>query len=326
MTGRILRIASMGNLDATRQDWMSHPLIDLRAFWGSSDGLAVVAAEHYDAVVVHGGGSRTLGLAMVTAVRRAAPSSAVILMAPDPTSALTTDALRAGAQECLPVGTPADAFFAIAQRCVVRHGERRRLELDARTDPLTGLPNRHALNLALVDALKLAPSSELGLAIALVDVDHFKRINDTFGHAGGDRVLRHVATTLRASVRHTDLIARLGGDEFVCLCAHLPLSAPLSDMAKAVRTSVASALSLTSLRGARETVHVSVSIGVASYPLAGTTAAQLLAAADRAMYAAKTSGDGVRVAGTPIDLTARRRTRELEIPAHFNKQSVAEVG
>jgi diguanylate cyclase (GGDEF)-like protein len=146
---------------------------------------------------------------------------------------------------------------------------------DARTDPLTGLANLRAFR--DVADVELARSRRYGhpLSLALLDLDHFKQVNDTYGHGVGDDVLRATAQHLQEAVRCTDLVARVGGDEFVVLF-------PETD-SDAAETATRHLGSSTSLDGH----DVGFSVGLASYRDPPTSVDELLAAADRAMYARK---------------------------------------
>ncbi len=158
----------------------------------------------------------------------------------------------------------------------------------AMIDPLTKLPNRMMLNEALDKALEDALAQRAIACALFIDIDHFKRLNDSLGHELGDRVLMQVALTLRQSLRDVDIAARLGGDEFVVVLRNLP-----PDSAKAIVErylgSVYTALRNPIDLGGRTTL-ITLSIGAALYPSDAGDAAALLRAADSAMYAAKQKG------------------------------------
>lgn len=182
-----------------------------------------------------------------------------------------------------------------------RKDAERRLEAMAYTDPLTGLANRvslhHELDNRLVEASEAGSSSLL----MLLDLDRFKEVNDSLGHAAGDALLVAVAARLRAVLGDKSFIARLGGDEFAVVD---PRSA---SECEALSDSLIAAL--TAPFTVEETeVHVGVSIGVALLPRDGSTAAQLLGHADLALYQAKDEGRG-RMARFRAELTARAVTR-----------------
>jgi diguanylate cyclase (GGDEF)-like protein len=143
---------------------------------------------------------------------------------------------------------------------------------------LTGLLNRRGLDAGLAALAAAAPST---VAIALIDIDHFKSINDRHSHAVGDRVLAHVAGAIRQHARAGDLAVRLGGDEFALVLGNAGV-----DDGRRVADRLLAALSAGAADGMPE---VSVSIGVAACGPRGDFAAAL-AAADRALYAAKAGG------------------------------------
>jgi diguanylate cyclase (GGDEF)-like protein len=172
------------------------------------------------------------------------------------------------------------------------HGQVAALAL---ADPLTGLPNRRALDRALAETLAAcAPGA--APAVAMVDVDRFKQINDTISHAHGDEVLRGVAAALRSSLRAPDLVARYGGDEFVVV---LPDTAP-ADAAAALGRAAGAVAAMPS--GAASGRPVTLSVGVVG-ALPGEAAEEVLSRADAAMYAVKRAGgDAVRGPDGPAPL------------------------
>jgi diguanylate cyclase (GGDEF)-like protein len=151
----------------------------------------------------------------------------------------------------------------------------------ATTDPLTGLPNRRALDDCLQSALAAAHRHAESVSVALIDVDHFKRINDRYGHAMGDRVLVQLGHRLAADLRASDRLGRWGGEEFLLVSGHTPLPAAL-ELAERLRASVAGF-------GFGHGEPVTVSIGVAQVRQ-GDDADTLLARADEALYRAKDAG------------------------------------
>ena len=137
---------------------------------------------------------------------------------------------------------------------------------------------------ALLDALAAARRDGSMVGVLYVDVDLFKRVNDTFTHAGGDQLLRLLARRLRASLREEDVVSRVGGDEFVCVLRGL---ATPDAVHRPVESLIGAASGDYELSG--RTMRVSVSVGVAVGP-GGTDAEGLLADADAALYRAKAAG------------------------------------
>jgi diguanylate cyclase (GGDEF)-like protein len=175
--------------------------------------------------------------------------------------------------------------------------ERLRAELaeEAVRDPLTGLHNRRHLDRVLVADLARRPRTGQ-LSLLVLDVDHFKSVNDRFGHAAGDTVLTSVAATLSAAVRTGDTAARLGGEEFVLVLPGAGRDQAV-ERAEQVRRQVAAVRHV--LDG--DDVGVTVSIGVAVCPADGSDPAALLRAADQALYTAKATGRDRVVAAAPGD-------------------------
>ncbi len=157
----------------------------------------------------------------------------------------------------------------------------------AHHDQLTGLPNRTLVNSTIETAVEHAKDIAGTVAVFVVDIDHFKRINDSLGHAGGDTVLTTVAARVLASIRCADFAARLGGDEFVLVFPDMRSAANAEMRAKALLDAISRPFQV----GARE-ICVTASIGYCLYPDCTGSAEDLLRQADLAMYAAKTSGRG----------------------------------
>ncbi|MES2859062.1 MAG: diguanylate cyclase, partial [Pseudomonadota bacterium] len=152
-------------------------------------------------------------------------------------------------------------------------------------DPLTGLANRRGFALALEAAIAEAGTRGHVVAVALLDLDEFKPINDSLGHAAGDQVLQHVASRLREAVRPTDSVARLGGDEFALVLTALANPGAAEIVARKVIAQVARPMHVEG-----HGLKVTASMGISVYPLDGSDAMLLLAAADAAMYRAKRAG------------------------------------
>lgn len=162
------------------------------------------------------------------------------------------------------------------------------------TDTLTGLPNRRWLDDYLPGALARARSARKRVALLFIDLDNFKHVNDTLGHAAGDDLLRSAATCLRAGVRSSDHVVRIGGDEFTVLIENLERDAD----AELVASQVIKAFAQSTEFARWAAANVQASVGVAIYPSHAADAEQLLRHADEAMYAAKTAGkDCYRVFG-----------------------------
>ena len=172
----------------------------------------------------------------------------------------------------------------------------RSLEL-AVTDPLTGLRNRRYVRRHLEGVLRHA-----GAAVLMLDVDHFKSVNDTHGHAAGDVVLREVADRIRGHLRSADVVARYGGEEFLVV-----MSGAATEDGRLVAERLRSAVDQAPISAEGQSLHVTVSIGVAA-GATGTSCDELIAAADAALYRAKNNGrNRVETGAAPGQSGARRR-------------------
>ena len=208
------------------------------------------------------------------------------LMTPDTSFAL--EALRTGRE------SPHGVVISMAD-ITERRRAARELERLAYHDHLTGLPNRTLLQEHLDLAIARGGRQGHGVALLFLDLDDFKLVNDRFGHAAGDRLLRDVARRLEAVTRSSDLLARHGGDELLLLVSDL------GDDAEAVASSVASKLAAAleePFQVGESDVAMRASIGVSIFPRDAEDASSLMRHADAAMYEAKGAGRGrVRVYG-----------------------------
>ncbi len=183
--------------------------------------------------------------------------------------------------------------FILSWEVVRRAQHLRRLSI---MDRLTGLPNRAYFDARAEGELSRARRHGHSFSLAILDVDHFKDFNDTFGHATGDRVLHTIASVLRLNVRMSDLVARYGGEEFVVLLPETSLEHAMYKI-DGLRLDVSATRFHAEEDGAES--QLTISGGVACYPLDGTDYEQLLKQADsRLMIAKKTGRD--RVVGTTL--------------------------
>jgi diguanylate cyclase (GGDEF)-like protein len=180
-----------------------------------------------------------------------------------------------------------------------------RLQAIAHTDVLTGLLNRHGMQEALVHAIAAATPARQ-LAVYVLDLDGFKAVNDTHGHAAGDMLLAAVAQRLRGCLRAADIVARQGGDEFVVAAVGLPHAAAATSIGRVLQQQFDAPFMLPQAQ-----CRLGVTIGYALAPEDGADVDSLLAAADQAMYAGKRGGDP----RGPLECTQRLRRGRAVVPA-----------
>jgi diguanylate cyclase (GGDEF)-like protein/PAS domain S-box-containing protein len=173
-------------------------------------------------------------------------------------------------------------YVVVARNVTERHAQQKLMEYLALHDTLTGLPNRTLLMDRLDHAISVSRRDNQPLALLLLDLDRFKEINDTLGHAVGDSLLAEVGRILSGPLRESDTVARLGGDEFAILLPSVSGLVQARDIANRVARVLTRPFQVEQI-----TVEVGVSIGVALYPDHGTGASELMRGADVAMYVAK---------------------------------------
>ena len=266
--------------------------IDLNFVSTLAEAERVVREGAYDCVLLDLGLPDANGIDNVQRIRAANRAQTVVIMTGLDSEEAALGTLQRGAQDYLVKGRY-DGVFIL--RVIRRAMERNRVlnEVDqlreyqyyiATHDTLTGLPNRKLFEDRAQTALAQAQRENGWFAVGYVDLDGFKPVNDTYGHAIGDAVLRAVAQALSESVRATDTVARVGGDEFLLLLT------PLKGHTEADIEATTRRL-LERIRGVNKVegrdIKISASLGLAFYPRHGRTLESLLICADQAMYSNK---------------------------------------
>ncbi len=186
--------------------------------------------------------------------------------------------------------------------CALLVGYQRRAERQALHDGLTGLPNRTLLRDRTGQAIRAADRELAPAALALIDLDRFKEVNDTLGHHYGDQLLVQVGERLRTTLRQVDTVARLGGDEFAVLLPRIATGEGAVTVAEKLRAALEEPFVLEGL-----SLDVEASIGLALYPDHGNTPDELLQHADIAMYVAKETHAGFVLFDSTLDQHSPRR-------------------
>lgn len=161
----------------------------------------------------------------------------------------------------------------------------RRLRITAMTDDLTGMPNRRHLLHVAEEQFEIAREARSPLGVLGIDIDHFKQINDNFGHAVGDEALRRVSNTLQATLRGADMVGRVGGDEFIVI-----LPGAQRSVADDVATRIHAAIAATDFADLHPNLLVTLCIGVAVIEESDSSVAEIMKRADESLYAAKGAG------------------------------------
>jgi len=233
------------------------------------------------------------GLETLRLARAAAPAMPILVMVDLDDEALVLKAVQSGAQDYLikgsfdPKGLTRTVRHAIErQHILIELGHSREHEHYLAThDGLTGLPNRHLFLDHVDQALAHAKRSRGMLALMLLDIDHFKTINDSLGHAVGDQLLQMFAKRLTACLRQGDAVARFGGDEFTVMQCDVLSVEQVGTVVEKIHRAVAQPYLLKNGE-----LSITASVGIAVYPKDGEDAVTLLRNADTAMYSAKELG------------------------------------
>lgn len=269
-----------------------------------AEGAALMRCGRYDVHLIDYNLGVGTGLELLTMNRTGGDPVPQILLTGSDDHRLDMEAMEAGAAAYLdknrlsPEELGRTIRFAVKQRAT----EKELAEM-AYTDPLTGLANRLRFHDRLADALAWSARSDMACAVLLIDLDHFKQVNDTMGHAEGDHLLRQVADRLRQSLRSTDTVARLGGDEFAAICTNLRDPENVCVCAAKILEALSAPFHLDGGE-----VHLGASIGIAQYPADADDPVALLRRADSALYHAKSEGRGCyRMFNVALDVSLHAR-------------------
>src|SRR5689334_14110523 len=255
-----------------------------------AEAEAAARDEPFDCVLLDLGLPDGSGVDNVRRIRAARPGLTVVVISGNESEETALETLRHGAQDYVLKGKYTGAIVRrVVRRAMERNEQVQELDRQreeqfrlATRDPLTGLPNRRLVEQLAHNTLAQASRHRWRFALAYLDLDGFKQVNDTLGHARGDQLLKDVGQALMRSVRDSDTVGRVGGDEFLLLLT------PLLD-AEQARTIVRRVQEL--IGGIREVdgcpVRIGCSIGVAFYPDHAESIEGLMACADQAMYRAK---------------------------------------
>jgi diguanylate cyclase (GGDEF)-like protein/PAS domain S-box-containing protein len=205
---------------------------------------------------------------------------------------------------CSPLAGKMEGVVVVFQDITVRKELEQQLRKQAVTDHLTGLTNRNGFKAALQVGLERARRIKKSVALMFIDLDHFKRINDTLGHDIGDFLLKEVADRLKDCVRAYDIVSRIGGDEFTVVLGELDQTAGAAVIARKILAALRRPFRL---KDGME-ITVGASIGIASYPECGNDIDLLMQAADVAMYQAKSDGRNLYHFYLP-EMNAKAKTR-----------------
>lgn len=251
-----------------------------------AEAFTHLARARFDAVLLDLSLPDAYGLSTVSQMQAAHPTVAIIVLSGLNDQRLALQTVQHGAQDYLVKGEQRPELLARSIRYAIeRKRAEERLTYLAQYDQLTGLVNRSLFRDRLIQAMARSKRVQQPLGLMLLDLDHFKPVNDTMGHDIGDQLLKHVALRLQECVREVDTVARMGGDEFTIILEGLTCEEDITLVAQRITTSLAEPFHLGEHRAA-----ISVSTGITIYPTDDHEIDELLKHADAAMYRAKQHG------------------------------------
>jgi two-component system cell cycle response regulator len=277
-----------------------------------SDARASLSCGSWDVAILDRNVPDGDGFELAGELRRTCPHSYILMLTSEDSGEAKLEAFSRGADDYVTKPFAADELIAR-----VRAGVRivrlqkallesnRKLEELSLTDQLTKLRNRRAFEQEFATMFSAAQRHSRPLSLGIVDVDHFKTMNDRYGHMAGDLVLRAIAQMLDANTRDSDIVARVGGEEFAVLLPDTPLFEAVQ-VAEKLRSSVAS--SIITVAGVDHHVTVCVGVACSSYSRLRDTQ-EIYRAADAALYRAKESGRN------RVDVERRTAVRESKFAA-----------
>jgi diguanylate cyclase (GGDEF)-like protein len=278
-----------------------------------AEALEILRREPFDVVVTDMQMPGVDGLGVLERVRSEGLGAEVIVLtgarAEDVEAAI--GALRLGAHDYIVKGPSSGPAVKLSVEQALEKKRKRddnlRLVEELRTlslrDSLTGLPNRRALDLTLAQEVDRAQRVGQPLSLLIFDLDHFKAVNDSYGHAAGDQVLRHFARVAAGVFRRADTVHRYGGEEFAAILPAAAERGALDAAARLVKQAAASPIDV-----GKAVVVVTCSVGVASFTGDGAiTVEALVTAADAALYEAKRTGRNRAVLSTAFPAATPRR-------------------
>jgi len=252
--------------------------------------LAELQCQAFDVLLLDLNLGECQGLKTLEQVVSANKAVPIIVLTGTDDESLGEAAIRGGAEDYLPKAEVTATLLARSiTYAIERHALVSQLQRQATTDALTGLPNRNALYQRLETTVENNHRQTATLAVAMLDLDGFKQVNDTLGHRAGDDILRQLAARLRKHLRKTDFVARLGGDEFIVLISHYHSTEELISVIEKKRDELIKPLHIF-VKGCVEEVLLGVSTGLAEWQH-DISIEHLMSIADSAMYQSKAQGN-----------------------------------
>lgn len=262
--------------------------VSLKQAENGAEGLDLIQHHYFDCVLLDYSLPGQNGINILSNIRKLNAEVPVVVMTGQGSEAVAVTAMKSGAQDYITKDNLSfDRLIKTIDEAIQQRKEQYELLQRANFDHLTGVAGRALFYDRLELSIVRHKRTGLGLAVVFADLNKFKRINDKYGHAAGDRVLQKFAERLQNASREGDTVARLSGDEFVLILENL--HEDFDENCQVLLSRLRQQVGVIELDFNGEKVTVSASLGAAIYPTHGQTKEELMEAADRAMYQVKHS-------------------------------------
>lgn len=294
------------------------PATKIRHATTMAEAIAFLHEESFDTIITDLSLPDSVGLGAVVRLRAAAPNAALLVCSALEDEEMVVEAIQVGAQDFLGKDQlDARSFYRAFRLARERKRAELRLSHLAFFDSLTGLANRRTFHDQLDRALSRSRRTGGQTAVLYVDLDGFKAVNDTLGHAAGDRVLCEIGRRMVRVFREYDTVARLGGDEFAVLVSEADPQLDLVALARRLIIAVAEPVDIDAVPA-----FVTASLGVATFPREASDGRELIDSADRAMNRAKRAGKNRVVLASELETDEP----ESEKPTSVTRRAVNLAG
>ncbi len=259
-----------------------------------AEAIALVDGQDFDAILLDLGLDDSSGLETLKSLRDVVSQVPIVVLTGVDDSRVGEQAITLGAEDYVAKnGLSSSLLTRVIAYAIERHRLLVKVKRQAEEDQLTGLSNRNYLCETLQTLIDQSERNGAKLAVAMLDLDGFKQVNDTYGHFAGDNLLVEIASRLRDNVRKSDVVGRWGGDEFLIIITNYADQATLLELLEKKKQCLLGTFEVES-SGKQELVSIGASIGVVEWE-PGSSLKQLIDQADKNMYVSKDSGNGVIV-------------------------------
>ncbi len=275
-------VTSLLNKDRKRQ-------YKIKQVSGLSDAVTLLEKEYFDVILLDLGLEDSSGLQTLRELTAVVENIPIVVLTGVDDETFGQQAIQLGAEDYISKSAlEASLLTRIIAYAIERHRLLVKIKRQAEEDPLTSLPNRTYLCDTLETLIKQSERNQAKVAVALMDLDGFKQVNDSYGHHAGDRLLQEISIRLQQRLRKSDVVGRWGGDEFVLLITNYNDPESLKELLEMKQQFLSESYYL-SIDGQEKKIDIGVSIGVAEWK-PGFTLSKLIDLADQRMYIGKNSG------------------------------------